>query len=402
MTVEQALFLDQQLMALKAKGPRGRRWHPTMIRFALSIYHKSPGTYAALCETLRPPLASKILTFFIKGVSSNIKEAVATFGVDTLTKEQLYRWSWDVITKLERAGIAIIAFISDGSPINRAFIKMNKPYTENVDVVFDTVNKENKVRCLYFIADTPHLLKTIRNCFYSSSEKRYLNKGNENLKWENTEETITFIRKVNRFFDMLNGAHSQQGARKKNSDLDPYCSLNDERFNALEDFVQYLEEWKRDAEAAVAANKTVNESINVSAGNVDDPGEDQDNVLDIEEGDVTQDPACIKQLSHQTIEGIKITVYGFTKAVKFLLMEGVLFVNARVFCQDPLEQYFSKQRSKCGGSTNPNLSQSLRNQRSISIQGQLKTKRNYRGNTEVESQSMAISNEPLPKKQKTS
>lgn len=382
-TPQQALFLEQQLKALSAKSPNGRRWHPTMIRFALSIFHKSPAAYGALYESgvltlpcrrtlfdythfkpikdgihyevlesvakeveklklyqryhtlmcdemyiskslvyekhtgriigyvtldevqqeldslqcfledplaepSHPPVASKILVFFIKGVSSGVKEAIATYAVDTLTKEQLYRWSWDVIGKCERSGIAIIAYVSDGSPINRAFIKMNKPYTEGCDVIYDTLNKaapesvlnkdKTKERVLYFIADVPHLIKTIRNGFLASSEKRYRNKQTgrnclrrrlekngqkilwktivqlfhfqkqqylrkafklnaqnvfinsyskmrvkyaaqvlsatvaqmlEERKWEGTEETVNFIREVNDFFDMLNGAHSQ-------------------------------------------------------------------------------------------------------------------------------------------------------------------------------------------------
>lgn len=571
-TPQQALFLEQQLGALSAKSPRARRWHPTMIRFALSIFHKSPAAYGAIYESglltlpcrrtlfdythfkpvkdgihyevlesvakklenmelyqryhvlmadeiyisknlvyesstgkligytsmgdvekelsaldaflkdpeaapARPPLASKLLTFLIKGVSSSVKEVIATYAVDTLTKEQLYRWSWDVIGKCERSGVAIIAYTTDGSSVNRAFIKMNKPYSIDSNVVYDTLNKcaprsvinkeKNHVRVLYFIADTPHLLKTIRNCFATSSNKRYLNKRTgkmmlrrrlakngqkilwasivrlyhhqkdktlrlayklnaqnvflngyskmkvkyaaevlsetvaqllENLKWENLEETINFIRKVNAFFDMLNGAHSKQGKRKRNPNLAPYCSKEDQRFDKLDEFLQYLQEWKEDAEASVKANKTVDESVQA-----DDPNDvvEPDQWEDIE-NEEEQDPASVRQLSHQTLEGIKITVHGFTGAVKFLLDEGVKFINARVFCQDPLEQYFSKLRSRCGGSTNPNMSQALHSQRSIHVQGTLGVKKNYRGNTEVNNQCMTISTEPLPKRRKLS
>lgn len=56
-------------------------------------------------------------------------------------------------------------------------------------------------------------------------------------------------------------------------------------------------------------------------------------------------------LSRQTLEGIYITVNGFIGAVKYMLSIGAKFINARVFCQDPLEQYFSKQRA-AGGAQN--------------------------------------------------
>ena len=576
MTPLQALFLEQQLRALSAKSPRARRWHPTMIRFALSIYHKSPAAYGALYDSgmltlpcrrtlfdythfkrvtdgvhyevleavtkrlekmepyqryhvlmademytsknlvyesatgrligyasvnevqtelknleaflsdpeapaARPPLASKVLTFLIKGVSSSVKEVVATYAVDTLSKEMMYGWTWDVIGKCEQAGAAIAAFASDGSSVNRGFIKMNKPFTEGSGVVYDTLNKcaprsvlnkeKNQQRVLYFIADVPHLIKTIRNCFASSSNKRFLNKKTgkmmlrrrltkngqtilwstivrlyheqkgkilrlayklnaqnvflngyskmkvkyaaqvlsatiarmlERKKWLGTEETIIFIRKVNDFFDMLNGAHSKQGKRKRNPNLDPYCSKEDPRFEELAKFLLYLQEWKEDAESAVAAgNKTVDQSVgaDISADLNDElePEEWED-----VENEGEEDPASVRQLSYQTLEGIKITVLGFTGVVKFLLDEGVKFINARVFCQDPIEQYFSKLRSRGGGSTNPNVSQVLHSQRSIHVQGNIGVKKNYRGNTEVETESMTITNEPLPKRKKSS
>jgi len=562
----QSLFLQQQLMAINAKGPTGRRWHPVIIRFALSIISKSPSAYGAMVkggllvmpcertlfdyahfkptqdgvdyeivdavskklekiiesggkyqkyhvlmcdeihisknlvykkdtgkivgyvnisdvdaeleelqkyledptetktESKKKPVASKALTFLIKGVSNGIKEAVASYAVDVLTKEQFYRWSWEVITKLERAGIAIIAFTSDGSPINRAFIKMNKPATEGCGFTFDTVNKAAPERRIYFIADVPHLLKTIRNCFYSSSDKRYMNKRTgkmmlkrrlekngekilwstivklynhekdktlrqayklnvqniflngyskmkvkhaaqvlsrtvalllEQMNWDNTKETVEFIRRVNDFFDMLNGAHTAQGARTLNPNLEPYTSQDDERFAALEDFLSYLSEWKADACQAAAGHVTIDKSSNDVFLEQMPEMEDIDDEDDPEEGN---DPASVRQLSHQTLEGIHITVKGFTGAVRFLLSEGTKFINARVFCQDPLEQFFSKLRQRGGGSTNPNFSQVLQGQRAIHLQGKVGTKRNYRGNTEEAEEEMDINVEPLPKR----
>lgn len=177
--------------------------------------------------------------------------------------------------------------------------------------------------------------------------------------------------------------------------MNPYCTLTDNRFDELQNFLNYLEEWREDAESS--ANKTINDSVQ----DVDDP---QDTTavgaLDENEENEDYDPASVKQLPRQTIEGIKITVHGFTAAVKFLLNEGVKFVNARVFCQDPIEQYFSKQRGRGGGSTTPNLQQSLTTQRAIFVQGTLGVKKNYRGNTQVDTQCMTITNEPLPKRRR--
>lgn len=217
----------------------------------------------------------------------------------------------------------------------------------------------------------------------------------ENLNWENTSETVEFIRRVNNFFDMLNGAHSQQGKRTRNKNLDPYCSADDPRFQELDDFLNYLNEWKEEAE--LSTNQTIDPTLNASMAH--NPDELEDILQDEEEDpDEWKDPASIRQLSKQTLEGIEITVGGFKAAVKFLLSEGTKFVNARCFCQDPLEQFFSKLRSRGGGSNNPNFSQTLHSQRSIHLQGQVGKKRNFSGNTEEEAQAMQISDAPLPRK----
>ncbi|KAK3920099.1 Transposable element P transposase [Frankliniella fusca] len=339
-------------------------------------------------ESNTPSIASKVLTYLIKGIASDVKEAVAHYAVDKFTKENLYRWTWEVITKLERAGIAIIAFTSDGGSSNRSFMKMNKPASEG-EFIYDTINKTVPDRKLYFIADVPHLLKTIRNCcFYSSCEKRYhnqqtgkmmlkrrLEKNGEKILWStiinvyneevnktlrlcpklnvqnvflnsyskmkvkyaaqvmsrsvaqliedmklpNTKETVEFIRRTNDFFDMLNGAHTQQGVRSRNDNLLPYRSVTDERFAKLEDFLSYLKDWQNDAECK-AANVTVDVSWQGRPGNEESICGDDLDEPDLEED---SDPASIRQLSKPTLEGIYVTVKGFTGAAQFLLESGV-------------------------------------------------------------------------------
>ena len=62
-----------------------------------------------------PELAVKVLSYMIKGVSNDVKEVVASYSVKNLTAELLYSRTWEVINRCERAGIAIVAFVSDGS-----------------------------------------------------------------------------------------------------------------------------------------------------------------------------------------------------------------------------------------------------------------------------------------------
>ena len=86
--------------------------------------------------------------------------------------------------------------------------------------------------------------------------------------------------------------------------------------------------------------------------------------------------------------------------MKFLLSEGTKFINARVFCQDPIEQFFGKQRGRGGGSTNPNVKKFFENTRTIHLKGNLGL-RKYRGNAqEVIDEEEGISYEPLPKRRR--
>ena len=57
----------------------------------------------------------------------------------------------------------------------------------------------------------------------------------------------------------------------------------------------------------------------------------------------------------QTYEGFKITINSIIEAVQFLLQHEVSYVLTERFCQDPLENYFSHQRSLGARKDNPSL-----------------------------------------------
>ena len=549
-TPAQAIFLQQQIKASQ-KESKGMRWHPTMIRLALSLHIQSPSAYDMLrdtgmvklpsCRTLfnyshvkpakegidevvledmtaklskmkkrhsryhvlmademyisqnlvfqkstgrlvgyttldeldkdiqrlecffengaeadyEEDIATKVLVYMVKGVTNGLKDVVATYAVGNLTALQMYAWTWDVIGALERSGIAVVAFVADGSSVNRAFIKMHKPVTKLTSgVVFDTINKASRDRILYFMSDTPHLLKTIRNCLLNSrSDKKkgrrlmsrngkkitwdfiiklYNEKKGKNLrksyklnamnvypdsyarmkvkyagqvisrtvaqdledqKWEEAAETVTFLRRTNDWFDCLNGAHSSQGKRTRNKNLEPYTSENDSRFDDILSFLKYLEEWKEDA-----WNANHSQSVNCTTTMPGDGPEDEDTIDEGNPpGEEDDTPGSKRILSRQTLEGIEMTSRAFISVVKFMLKEGADFINARIFTQDPLEQHFSKLRAGQGGSNNPNLTQVMYRNRAIHTVGQLGVKRR-RGNSGQELSPVEVTTEALPKR----
>ena len=152
-------------------------------------------------------LATKILTYMVRGTASDVMSCVASYTVDTLKKEDLHEYTWDVISCLESSGIKVMAMVCDGSTVNRGFIQMQKPKTETESgVVFDTVNPFDHDREIYFIPDPPHALKTARNCLESSGKKksRNMKKNGESLTWDpivrlfksKSEQTIKKLHKL--------------------------------------------------------------------------------------------------------------------------------------------------------------------------------------------------------------
>ncbi|KAK3916519.1 Transposable element P transposase [Frankliniella fusca] len=332
----------------------------------------------------QPDVATCILTFMLKGVSNNIREVVAAFPSSAMKKEFLYDRVWEVIPACERRGIKILARISDGCSVNRAFISMHPPANPSElhpGLVFDTVNPCVPDRTLFFIADPPHLLKTIRNNFAKSGQRkkctRLLTKNGQFIVWKTVEKlyledknlTLRRCPKLNSQNIYLNGytcmkvsyaAHvmsntvaqdllsrkwsetsetvkfiQKHGKRTASTRLEPYRSVDDSRFGELADFEKYFLDWEEEVR--------LNDKI---------PKNSKGKAI----------------LSHQKLEGIYITVNAFTGAVKYLLKETrVDFVNARIFCQDPLEQYFSKQRASMGGKQNPTVEDFIKNDIRISI-----------------------------------
>lgn len=283
---------------------------------------------------------------------------------------------------------------------------MHTPVTLSVShsrLVFDTVNMCSPNRKRFFIADPPHLMKTIRNCFAKSGQgkkcTRLLTKNNQyivwktierlylsemqntlrrsytltsqdvylnsyscmkvnyavqvlsntvgqNLKdkcWPGTEETAEFILKCDKFFDDVNGAHSAMGKRTENPRLAPYTSVDDWRFGELRSFENYLLDWETE----------------VKNSKLPDSAKEK----------------CL--VSRQTLEGIYITINSFIGAVKFMLSTGAKFINGRAMCQDPLEQYFSKQRAAGGGKNNPTVLSFLNAESKIAIHRDLNVRQKY-------------------------
>jgi len=65
----------------------------------------------------------------------------------------------------------VIAVVSDGASSNRMFYKMHQGVSESEDLpVYRTKNLFFPDRFIFFFAEAPHLMKTLRNAIYHSKE----------------------------------------------------------------------------------------------------------------------------------------------------------------------------------------------------------------------------------------
>ena len=124
-------------------------------------------------------IAAHALVFFVRGVCTELKFSLAYFATNGITSYQLMPLFWEAVCLLELScNLWVIAATSDGASPNRRFYRMHKSLDNNADgdVCYRTINFYAPQRYIYFFSDAPHLVKTTRNCLYSSehgSNTRY-------------------------------------------------------------------------------------------------------------------------------------------------------------------------------------------------------------------------------------
>nr|XP_034339030.1 uncharacterized protein LOC117693074 [Crassostrea gigas] len=329
-----------------------------------------------------PAVAKCILVIMVRGVTSDLKFPFAAFATVGITADFLYPIIWKAISILEvTLKLKVLFCTCDGASPNRRFFKLHA--TDGEPFTHKTVNPYDPTRHIYFISDVPHLIKTARNCFsnsYSHTKSRSLWKDGKDISWmhivrlyeehceqnlytpcpkltrghidltafsrmkvsfaaqvfsatvanslemlydESVEETVKFVRTMNKFFDCLNVRNPYEGRNKRNPDLNAYTNPEDERLHWLvNDFLEYFAQWKQ---------------------TVDDRGE------------FSEAQKATMQLSHQTLTGLKMSALSITACVRFMLERGSQYILTSFFNQDPLEQHFGHYRHKVGSNNNPTV-----------------------------------------------
>jgi len=314
-------------------------------------------------------------------------------------------------------GFKVQALVCDGASPNRRFYRIG----QNADgsnlstdgVVFWFRNRYDCTRKIYLFSDPPHLLKTLRNNFENShghNNTRQLTYNKQEISWQHlvnlyewdlgmhraapglrmvprlsedhitlsprlrmrvylavqvlsktvanamthrglfyTKSTEQFIRNCDQFFDCLNVVNTMQGVKSRKPALYPYREIDDWRFEWLKGtFLKYINDWKQETQDLPVLSKEMKNRL------------------------------C---LSHQTIEGIRITVHAFTEMVPMLLQvaPNIYFLSDKIN-QDPVEEHFGRMRMRGGSNENPTLEEfGYRNRKAIVAKAEMLTV--MRGNT---------------------
>ena len=122
--------------------------------------------------------------------------------------------------------------------------------------------------------------------------------------------TAKFFLLMDSFFDIMNIRNIQSHEFERKPFLDPFTTVNDNRFGWLQySFLKYFEDCL------------------TSTGQ--------------RPGNFSRNARSNMFISWQTFECLKITVHLIIEAVTFLLQHHVKYVLTESFCQDPLENYLS-------------------------------------------------------------
>ncbi|KAF2880149.1 hypothetical protein ILUMI_26012 [Ignelater luminosus] len=119
-------------------------------------------------------LAKSAHVFMISSLMSPYKEVVHILPVNKMTGEVLHTFLKNIVIGLHNIGFEVLGVVSDNHSINRKAISYfsNSP---EVKIVYPNPADENKP--LYFVIDTVHILKNVRN--------NWLNKRNQDFKYPN-------------------------------------------------------------------------------------------------------------------------------------------------------------------------------------------------------------------------
>ena len=110
-------------------------------------------------------LAKSMLVFLIRGLFTNFNFPYAQFACSNLTGDFLFDPFWEAISRLERQDYEcwLLHVMEHQQTDDYGNCIRKEKITHKVTNIF-----AHPERDLFFISDPPHLMKTIRNCWWNS------------------------------------------------------------------------------------------------------------------------------------------------------------------------------------------------------------------------------------------
>ena len=109
------------------------------------------------------PLGKCMLMFMVRGLFTSLKFPYVQFPTASTKGSDIFPLVRQAIKHLTRLGLVVTTITCDGASDNR---KMFSMFNSKQTLSYKTINVFSEHRKeVFFIADPPHLLKTIRNCF---------------------------------------------------------------------------------------------------------------------------------------------------------------------------------------------------------------------------------------------
>ncbi len=100
----------------------------------------------------------------VRGLFSKLQFPYTQFPCHKLLGFELYDIFWEAVERVERCGFNVLACTSDGLSVNRRFFKLHGTGS----MVYKAMNPySDDEQFVYFFSDPPHLIKTVRNCWFS-------------------------------------------------------------------------------------------------------------------------------------------------------------------------------------------------------------------------------------------
>ena len=133
-------------------------------------------------------IATNALAFLVRGLCTDLKHSIAYFFTGNVTSFQIMPLFWRTVAVLEVSlNLHVFAAVNDGASPNRKFFRLHSKLSQGLDcdVVYKTPNIFAPSQFIFIFADSPHLMKSARNCLHNSGS------GNRRrLIWSNGQYLI--------------------------------------------------------------------------------------------------------------------------------------------------------------------------------------------------------------------